>query len=76
MLIVGRFVVGIGIGLASMSVPIYIAEVAPSGIRGALVSSNILMVTSGQFACKFDICIDGCTHICVIACVIVCVGGG
>ena len=45
----GRFMVGLGVGLASMTVPLYIAEMAPPGIRGAVVSVNVLMITTGQF---------------------------
>ncbi|GAQ92108.1 hexose transporter [Klebsormidium nitens] len=48
-LIVGRVLVGMGVGVASMTVPLYIAEAAPTSIRGALVSVNVLMITSGQF---------------------------
>ena len=45
----GRILVGLGVGLASMTVPLYIAEMAPPGIRGAVVSVNVLMITTGQF---------------------------
>ncbi|GLJ44384.1 hypothetical protein SUGI_0930390 [Cryptomeria japonica] len=48
-LIGGRMMVGLGIGIASMAAPLYIAETSPSDIRGALVSVNTLMVTTGQF---------------------------
>lgn len=48
-LLIGRFVVGIAIGLASMAIPIYIAEVAPVSIRGKLVTINTCFVTFGQF---------------------------
>eukprot|EP01102_Stenamoeba_stenopodia_P013829 TRINITY_DN4532_c0_g1_i2.p1 TRINITY_DN4532_c0_g1~~TRINITY_DN4532_c0_g1_i2.p1 ORF type:complete len:437 (-),score=85.55 TRINITY_DN4532_c0_g1_i2:154-1464(-) len=48
-LIAGRFLAGIGIGIASMSVPIYIAEMAPCSIRGALVSVDVMLITGGQF---------------------------
>ena len=41
--ILGRLIVGAGIGFASMSVPIYISEAAPPSMRGLLVSSNVLV---------------------------------
>ncbi|XP_072179176.1 proton myo-inositol cotransporter-like [Diadema setosum] len=50
MLLVGRLIVGIGVGLASMTVPMYIAEIAPAYIRGRLVTINNLFITGGQFA--------------------------
>ncbi|GMF60562.1 unnamed protein product [Phytophthora fragariaefolia] len=54
-LLVGRLVVGIAIGFASMTVPLYIAEVSPPSIRGQLVSLNNACVTGGQFfACVLD----------------------
>lgn len=48
-LIVGRLLVGIGVGVASVTAPVYIAEASPSEIRGGLVSTNVLMITGGQF---------------------------
>jgi SP family myo-inositol transporter-like MFS transporter 13 len=48
-LIAGRIVVGIGIGIASLTTPIYIAEVARPDVRGQLVTVNTLMITFGQF---------------------------
>lgn len=48
-LIVGRVFVGLGVGAASVSVPLYISEASPAKIRGALVSTNGLMITGGQF---------------------------
>ncbi|XP_060964290.1 inositol transporter 4-like [Cannabis sativa] len=48
-LIVGRILVGLGVGMASMAAPLYISESSPTRIRGALVSSNALLITGGQF---------------------------
>jgi len=47
MLLAGRFVTGLAIGVASLAVPLYIAEVSPSESRGAYVSLNQLLVTLG-----------------------------
>jgi sugar porter (SP) family MFS transporter len=44
---VARFFVGVCIGVASLAVPLYIAEMAPARIRGALVSLNQLAITVG-----------------------------
>jgi sugar porter (SP) family MFS transporter len=46
-LLVARIVIGLAVGAASMVVPLYIGEVAPPRIRGALVSMNQLAITSG-----------------------------
>ena len=47
LLIAGRIVVGIAIGIASEVTPLYISEVSPSGTRGSLVSLNQLAITIG-----------------------------
>ncbi|CAG8482542.1 1812_t:CDS:10 [Ambispora gerdemannii] len=47
-LVVGRLVVGLGVGLASMVVPIYISEISPRYFRGQLVTLNVLLITGGQ----------------------------
>ncbi|KAK9829082.1 hypothetical protein WJX72_003793 [[Myrmecia] bisecta] len=52
-LITGRALVGLGVGLASVTVPVYIAEAAPSQIRATLVTVNVLMITTGQFLAYF-----------------------
>ena len=44
-LILGRFVVGIGVGVAAMIVPIYLSEAAPTEIRGMIVTCNTLSLT-------------------------------
>ncbi len=46
-LLLGRFLSGFGIGLASVAVPLYIAEMAPCEKRGVYVSLNQLMITVG-----------------------------
>jgi SP family myo-inositol transporter-like MFS transporter 13 len=48
-LVVGRFIVGLGVGVAAMVVPIYLAEIAPKNIRGTLVNLNVVFIASGQF---------------------------
>nr|POE71622.1 putative inositol transporter 2 [Quercus suber] len=49
LLIVGRLFVGFGVGMASMTSPLYISEASPAKIRGALVSTNAFLITGGQF---------------------------
>lgn len=47
-MVTGRFVMGWGVGLASLVAPLYIAEMAPSRYRGRLVVVNVLAITGGQ----------------------------
>ncbi|XP_046456243.1 proton myo-inositol cotransporter-like isoform X2 [Daphnia pulex] len=47
-LLAGRIIVGVGIGLASMVVPMYLAETASSAQRGMLVTMNVMFITGGQ----------------------------
>eukprot|EP00245_Coleochaete_scutata_P007502 TRINITY_DN22930_c0_g1_i1.p1 TRINITY_DN22930_c0_g1~~TRINITY_DN22930_c0_g1_i1.p1 ORF type:complete len:566 (-),score=98.83 TRINITY_DN22930_c0_g1_i1:158-1855(-) len=49
-MMVGRFLAGIGIGVSSALVPLYISEVAPTEIRGALGSVNQLTICIGILA--------------------------
>ncbi|GMH87818.1 hypothetical protein TrST_g8527 [Triparma strigata] len=49
-LVVGRLTVGIAIGAASLTVPLYLSEMAPKEIRGALVTCNTLCIAFGQFS--------------------------
>ncbi len=46
-LVLARVVIGLAVGSASMTVPLYIGEVAPPRIRGGLVSLNQLAITGG-----------------------------
>lgn len=45
--IVYRITGGVGVGIASMVVPMYIAEIAPAHKRGALVAYNQLAIVTG-----------------------------
>jgi SP family galactose:H+ symporter-like MFS transporter len=46
-LIAGRIVVGVAIGIASFTSPMYMSEISPKKVRGSLVSINQLAVTIG-----------------------------
>jgi SP family sugar porter-like MFS transporter len=50
--LVARFFGGIGIGIASGLSPMYIAEVAPTAIRGKLVSLNQMTIVIGILAAQ------------------------
>lgn len=47
MVLLGRFISGLGLGLSSVSVPLYISEISPPKNRGAFVSINQLAITIG-----------------------------
>ena len=48
-----RILGGVGVGLASAICPMYIAEIAPSNIRGTLVSWNQFAIIFGQLLVYF-----------------------
>jgi MFS transporter, SP family, galactose:H+ symporter len=47
LLVAGRVVLGIAIGIASFAAPLYISEMSPPDIRGMLVAMNQLAITLG-----------------------------
>ncbi|KAI5684297.1 hypothetical protein M9H77_05525 [Catharanthus roseus] len=49
-MIVGRLLAGIGIGISSAIVPLYISEISPTEIRGTLGSVNQLFICIGILA--------------------------
>ena len=48
-MLVARFILGLAVGCASVTVPVYIAEMAPANQREKLVTVNELMIVTGQF---------------------------
>eukprot|EP00854_Cymbomonas_tetramitiformis_P003851 gene3851-4809_t len=47
-LVVGRLVVGVGVGISAVVVPTYVAEMAPANSRGAMVTIYELMLCLGM----------------------------
>lgn len=55
-LILGRFILGLAVGIASFAVPLYIAEIAPANIRGRLVTLFQFAITIGiliSYVCSY-----------------------
>eukprot|EP00051_Salpingoeca_urceolata_P025435 m.457646 g.457646 ORF g.457646 m.457646 type:complete len:545 (-) comp20334_c0_seq1:49-1683(-) len=48
-LLIGRAILGAGLGCASSTVPLYLAETAPAEMRGTLTVLSNLFITGGQF---------------------------
>ncbi|XWS28238.1 hypothetical protein CRYUN_Cryun25bG0049300 [Craigia yunnanensis] len=48
-LILGRLLVVLGLGITSVIAPIYIVDVSPSKVKDRLVSKNVLLIIDGQF---------------------------
>lgn len=53
-LVISRIILGIAIGISSFAVPLYISEISPTKVRGAMVSSFQLMITIGIVASYFS----------------------
>jgi SP family galactose:H+ symporter-like MFS transporter len=52
-LVVGRLVVGFGVGVASVAAPLYASELAPARVRGRMISLYQLAITMGIFVAYF-----------------------
>ena len=48
-LVAGRLIIGLGVGVAAVSAPLYAAELAPAHLRGRFVSGYQLAITVGIF---------------------------
>ncbi|GDX05420.1 sugar porter family MFS transporter [Buttiauxella sp. A111] len=49
-LAVSRFILGLAVGVASFTAPLYLSEIAPERIRGSMISLYQLMITIGILA--------------------------
>ncbi|MCK5272511.1 MAG: sugar porter family MFS transporter [Sedimentisphaerales bacterium] len=53
MFVIFRIIGGVGVGAASITSPMYIAEISPARMRGRLVSVNQLAIVAGVLAVYF-----------------------
>lgn len=53
MVFVGRFTVGMAVAVSAVADVSYLAEIAPRGLRGAMVSTNELAISIGMLAAFF-----------------------
>ena len=44
---VGRFVIGLGLGIVLMVVPLYLSEISPIRVRGTMVGFFVAALTFG-----------------------------
>lgn len=47
-IIIGRLIIGVAIGISSYTAPLFISEMAPTNMRGALVLLNGIAITGGE----------------------------
>lgn len=47
---ISRFILGLAVGVASFTAPLYLSEIAPERIRGSMISLYQLMITIGILA--------------------------
>lgn len=48
MLVFGRSIVGVAIGIAAQCIPVYLSEISPTKIRGFMLTLNSIAITGGQ----------------------------
>ncbi|KAK8184886.1 general substrate transporter [Phyllosticta capitalensis] len=59
LLVAGRIIAGLGVGFVSATIIMYMSEIAPKGVRGAIVSGYQFAVTIGLLLAS---CVDQGTH--------------
>jgi major inositol transporter-like SP family MFS transporter len=60
---IARIVLGLGVGAAAVTCPLYLAEMAPSNLRGRMVTINELMIVTGQMlAFAINALLDALIH--------------
>ncbi len=47
LLIAARFLLGVAVGVASFTAPLYLSEISPQSVRGSMISMYQLMITIG-----------------------------
>ena len=63
-LVLGRLLVGMGIGFSAVVVPAYLGEVAPQHVRGSVVTLYELMLCLGMVASSLA---DAALQVCTLA---------
>jgi len=48
LMVIARIILGLGVGAAAVTCPLYLAEMAPAHLRGRMVTINELMIVTGQ----------------------------
>jgi major inositol transporter-like SP family MFS transporter len=48
LMVIARIILGLGVGAAAVTCPLYLAEMAPVHLRGRMVTINELMIVTGQ----------------------------
>jgi MFS family permease len=58
-----RIILGLGVGAAAVTCPLYLAEMAPTHLRGRMVTINELMIVTGQMlAFAINALLDALIH--------------
>ncbi|AQZ12441.1 YDR387C [Zygosaccharomyces parabailii] len=48
LLVTGRLLVGVAVGVAAQCIPVYLSEISPASTRGTVLALNCLAITGGQ----------------------------